>query len=496
VRPESEHVDGEAESIAYDRELVRRRGLYGFVQASWHLVEPTHPFVPNWHLEQMAAHCEAMARGDWTRGVINVPPSSGKSTVVSICWHPWAWITQPELKFMFASYKPALAFDHAMKAKRIISSPWYRARWPGVEIVGGERAAVGDYSNTAGGFRLSDSVHGGFTGRHADIQVADDPHKPIDTMNSGVSLDFVSERFWKGTMSSRARDPSTGRRLVIMQRLHEADLAGACLADGYEHLSLPMRFDPARASRTTIGGDPRTVDGELLFPKRFPLEEVVRLERELGAHADAQLQQEATTKGGGPIKQEHFRYWRFLPERFDALLWSWDCAFKDAESSDDVCGQLWGKSGGDYYLLWRVLEKLDFSTTLQVVEQMRAWSRPRFGLGGPVLVEDKANGTAVINVLAKKISGFIAATPLGSKVARASAVSYLFRAGNVFFPDPTMPNYAWSKDHAETVRKFPRVKHDDTVDAMTQALSFFESEAGSTMSDAIESFIRFKGATA
>jgi predicted phage terminase large subunit-like protein len=316
------------------------------------------------------------------------------------------------------------------------------------------------------------------TGKHADIQVCDDPHKPLDAQNkSGVNLEKV-KNWWSGTMASRHRDPKFGRRLIIMQRLHEDDLSGVCLAQGYEHLCLPAHFDPDRASRTSVGGDRRTKRDELLFEQRFPESTLKKLSKELGDHAQAQYEQEPSFKGGGPIKAEHFRYWRRLPDQWDALFWSWDCTFKDTSESDFVCGQFWGKAGPNYFLLWRVYEKMDFSTTLDVVLEMRTWGLRQFGHGFDVIVEDKANGTAVINVLTKKVPGLVAVTPIGGKVARAQACSFLFRGGNVFFPHPELDGYEWSKDHASTVKKFPKVQKDDTVDAMTQALLYGEMREG------------------
>lgn len=477
------------EAIQFDREYVRRKGLWGFLQIAWHLIEPAHALVEGWHLEEICNHCQAMSEGRWQRGVINVPPGHAKSSVVSVAWQPYAWIDQPELRFMFTSYDDGLANRDAGRAKAIICSEWYQQRWPHVQIVGGQRAADHSYSNSATGYRISASVQGGITGKHADIQVCDDPHKALDVQSkSGANLAKV-EAWWSGTMASRHRDPNSGRRLVIMQRLHENDLSGVCLADGYENLCLPVHYDPERASKTSIGGDRRTRKDELLFPQRLPEETIKRLMHELGDHARAQYEQDPSHDGGGPIKQEHFRYWKTYPEQFDWLVWSWDCAFKDTESSDYVCGQLWGKQGPNYWLMWRVYEKLDFSSTLNVIEEMNQWSVRQFGQRDELIVEDKANGPAVINTLQKKIAGLVAVNPLGSKVGRAQACAYLFRGGNVFFPDPTVPGYEWSKDHALTVRRFPRVKNDDTVDAMTQLLLYGEQRDGN-MVEALRAFLR------
>lgn len=486
----------EQDRIAADRAYVKRFGLHGFIKLAWDIVAPGTDYVDNWHIKAIADHCQAMSDGRWERGVINVSPGSGKSLIVCVFWMAFAWIDRPELCFMYTSYDDKLVLRDAEKCKKIICSEWYRARWPHVRITSGERAANASYTNTMGGARIGASIRGGITGQHADIQVCDDPHKPIDVQSkSGVNLAFVAD-WWKGTMASRAKDPKTVRRLVIMQRLHEEDLAGVCLADGYEHLCLPMRFEPDRASRTSIGSDPRTQAGELMSPARIDDKACDRLMRELGDHADAQYQQNPSFKGGGPIKQEHFRYWRRLPERFDTLMWSWDCAFKGVESSDYVCGQLWAKSGPNHFLLWRINELMGFSQTLITIKQMIGWAKNNWGHLDETVIEEKANGVAVIEVLKQQVSGIVPINPLSGKEARAHACSYLFRGGNVFFPHPEVyptieGQKPWPTDHAETVRKFPRVKRDDTVDAMTQYLLYSEMrDAKPDMIKALEAHMR------
>jgi hypothetical protein len=156
------------------------------------------------------------------------------------------------------------------------------------------------------------------TGRHADIQVVDDPIKPISTQGTaavtGHELQFVKD-WWAGTMATRMADPKKAARVIIMQRLHEDDLAGVALESGeYTHLRFPMRFDASSPCRT-FGGDRRTVEGELLCPGRLVREGRATLERDLGVYASAQLQQEPSTAGGMIFKEAWFKYYDTLAGR-------------------------------------------------------------------------------------------------------------------------------------------------------------------------------------
>jgi predicted phage terminase large subunit-like protein len=514
VRPEG----NDPEEIDFDRAYVKKWGLLGFLRLAWPLLEPAAPFVDGWHLAEVCNHLEAVSVGLFNRLVINVPPGTGKSISTGVCWPAYTWITQPAKKWIFASYDPGLSTRDARRCRELIEHPWYRSRWPGVDLV--DRADT-MYNTSAKGWRFSTSVRGPVTGRHADIQVVDDPIKPISVQGAsaitGVELEFVKQ-WWGGTMSTRMANPKTAARVIIMQRLHEDDLAGHVLESGeYVHLCLPMRFDPngcackrcgGKPCRTNIGGDRRAQPDELLCPERFGDKEVQTLERELGVFSDAQLQQKPSRAGGQIFRDAWFRYWTpdNLPARsehdprpcdprtgegFDELVCSWDMTFKDTLGSDFVCGQVWARKGADYFLLARVYERLNFpNTLLAFTSQIRAWPRV-----GAKLIEDKANGPAVVSTLERKIPGLIARPVLGSKVARANGVSYLHKAGNVHYPDPTMSGYEWSREHAKAMSGFPLARHDDTVDAETQALAYLE-ETRNVLFDALERLKKERGLVA
>ncbi len=496
-------------SIAVDRALVERGAFHDFVCMAWPHVEPS-AFVDNWHIEEVCCHLEAVSRGEILRLVINQPPGTAKSSIVSVFWNAWEWITRPDTKWMYASYDASLVGRDANKVVGLLQSDWFIDRW-GERLVD-TRPATSNFATLAGGFRFSTSPAGKATGRHVDIQVCDDPIKPKDAAGGSTmtknALRFVSN-WWSGTMSTRAVELAKLRRVICMQRLHEEDLAGEMLATGkWEHLMLPMRYEAARRCVTPFGGDRRTVEGELLFPARFPDAAVSNLETfELGpAASDAQLQQRPSQKGGGTFKRAWFRFWhtkpgvpepclcdRCVPKLDQAWnpdpshsgdrvceilpssgldLQSWDMTFKDKSDNDYVSGGVWRADGRRCFQLYCHNERLNFTDTLHAVR----WVSGIFPSAWDTLIEDAANGPAVETMLKAELPGIVMVGAQGGKEARANAASPSFSSGSVFLPHPSLappraPFLAsWVWGYMRQLEVFPNGVHDDMVDQTTQAL--------------------------
>jgi len=253
-----------------------------------------------------------------------------------------------------------------------------------------------------GGHRIALGTGGSATGEGGDRLILDDPHNLADTsdvVRRGV-LDWY-DQVW----STRGNDPKTATKVIIMQRFHTEDLAGHVLGQGgWEHLSIPEQYESSGAEKpkTVIGwSDPRTTEGELLWPARYGSEEIERVRRTLGSMAYAgQFQQRPVPASGGVWKQPWFRFYRRSElaaiAKFDLVVASWDCTFKDAKASDYVCGQQWAVRKANFYLLDQIHAKLDFPATLAAIRRLSSRSKH---LIHAVLVEDKANGSAVISVL-------------------------------------------------------------------------------------------------
>ncbi len=250
----------------------------------------------------------------------------------------------------------------------------------------------------------------------------------------------------------------------------------------------PAEYEGPRPATSIGWSDPREQHAELLWPERFGPAELESLKRSLGSYAAAgQLQQRPSPVEGGLLKRHWWRFWQppnanlppvmvrlpdgtqqavvAEPVRFvDEQIQSWDCAFKSSETSDYVVGQVWGRKDSAFLLLYQIRDRMDFPATVKAV---RATSQSWRGAMAK-LIEDKANGSAVIQMLLRELPGIIPVTPEGGKVARAAGVSPLIEAGNVYLPHPLyMP---WVNDFIEECAAFPNGAHDDQVDAMTQAL--------------------------
>jgi predicted phage terminase large subunit-like protein len=447
-----------------------------FVIEAWEHIEPA-PLVWNWHMAAICDHYQAVSEGRIKNLLVNVPPGTSKSLITSVFWPAWEWSWNPKIRWFFASYDQALSLRDSVKCRTLINSRWYQARWGHVFKLTGDQDAKGLYNTDKGGYRMASSVTGHGTGEHPHRIVADDPQ---DRKGAESETERASVRaWWKGTMSTRGVSLGASR-VICAQRLHEDDLSGIILEDmeGWDHLCLPMRYEPGRMKRTSIGFlDPRTVPGELLAPRQFSGDAVTRLERELGSYGAAgQLQQRPSPAEGGIIKRNWWQFYDDIPVHFDKVLWSWDATFKDAETSDFVVGQVWGLKGINVYLLDQVRDRMDFPKTLAAVKALRSkWIKYPKLLQDPTtvcktLIEDTANGPAIISTLRHDVAAVLPVKVKGSKEARLQAIAPLIEAGQVFLPR----GQAFSESLMDEAAQFPNGAHDDQLDALSQALAHLQ----------------------
>jgi predicted phage terminase large subunit-like protein len=466
-----------------------RRNLHEFVQQAWPVLEPQTPFVDGMHMHAVCEHLQAVSQGRIGNLIVNIPPGHAKSLLTAVFWPAWVWIDHPETRWLFSSYREPLAVRDSVKCRRLIESDWYQQCWGESYQLSADQNQKGRFENTRTGYRVVVPMSAG-TGERGDYVVVDDPHS-VDQAESETERRSAVE-WWNGSMATRLNDLSTGHKIVIMQRLHESDLTGDLLAKGgYDWLCLPAEFEPERRCTTSIGwSDPRQELGELLWPEKVRAANLHDLKVTLGDYRyAAQYQQRPSPAEGGILKRGWFRFWRPahqelppvpvkmpdgqvrsipalpLPPSFDDMVQSWDFAFKDLAHSDYVVGQVWAALGADRFLLDQQRERMDMPRSLEAIRMMsQRWPR-----AAAKLVEDKANGPAVIASLKHEISGLIAVNPEGGKIARASAISPQVEAGNVYLPHPALA--PWVEAFLEECAGFPHAAHDDQVDAMTQALN-------------------------
>ncbi len=446
-----------------------------FIRAAWSVVDPAMPLIDNWHIDALAEHLQAVAEEQIRFLMINIGPGYAKSIIASVMFSVWLWARQPTTKIIAATYAQSLTIRDSIRVRDLVTSEWFQSTFsPDWEL----RKTNEDWiSNSKTGDRRALSVGGKATGFRADGQIFDDLLNASDKHSEAARN---AARDWAiSTMSSRFNDMRKGWRVVIGQRLHEEDPYGAMLATGdYVHLNLPSEFERERkcckwcrehGATTPIGfTDPRKEEGELLFPELFTAEVIAQAKKDLGTYDYAgQHQQRPSPAEGGMFKRVYWRrYTRDELPSIEVIIISVDASFKDKTTSDFVAIHVYGFVGPRCYLLARRHDQMGFTTTKETVRILWDEFRP-----AAVLIEDKANGTAVIEELSREIPGVIAINPEGGKQARAWAAQPTVEAGGVYLPsdDPG------AEEVIEEAAAFPNGKYDDDVDAMTQALNWFRT---------------------
>lgn len=294
-----------------DRDIERSGvSLASFTKAAWHVLEPGQQYRHGWHIDAISEHLEAVTSKQITRLLINIPPGTMKSLSVGVMWPSWEWGPRglPHLRFLGTSHSHPLAVRDNLKMRRLIASDWYQERWGSTVRLMSDQNAKLKFENDATGFREA-MAFTGLTGSRGDRVLIDDPLS-VDNASSTSQRESVNDTF-RESVPTRLNNPDESAIIVVMQRLHEEDVSGVILANdfGYEHLMLPMEFEPERKCYTSIGfSDPRTVAGELLFIDRFPREVVERDKKIMGPYAVAgQFQQRPAPREGGLFKAEWLR---------------------------------------------------------------------------------------------------------------------------------------------------------------------------------------------
>lgn len=458
-------------------ERAKNMSLAEFTRQAWPIIEPGTPLVWGRHIDAVCLHLEAVADGRIRKLIINIPPGHMKSVLVSVMFPAWMWARNPHVRCLTGAYVDDLATRDAVKSRDILSSDWFqetfcpRWRWKRDENL------KTSYKNTAMGARATFSIGGQLTGFRGDGTIVDDPLNVRDAMSEMKRKEAVM--VMKTALPTRVNQPKTAWHVLIMQRLHEEDPTGVLLKDGsWEHLCLPAEFEPSRRCTTSIGWtDWRTEEGELLFPEMFGRAELADFAKTLGpAQYAGQFLQRPVPASGLVFQRDWFRLYDVAPARFDEIIISVDAAFKKTEETDFVVIGALGRLGSDFYLLDLVRDRLDYISTKDAI---RAVIR-RWPTAYKRLVEDKANGSAIINELNREFGGFIGVSPTDSKLARARAVSGHVRSGNVWLP----LSARWLEDFLHEMCHFPLGAKDDQVDMFTQALLYWlEEKSGYSMLD-------------
>jgi len=471
----SELLDTDVDKLDQDidfylKKLEAEESLYNFLCQAWHIIEPNTPFSANWTIKAVCDHLEAVTRGEIRNLVINIPPRTSKSIIVNVMWPAWMWTTRPSEQFIFSAYAESLAMRDSVKCRLIIESEWYQKRWCNTVQLAGDQNTKKEFKNTSMGHRVITTACGSGIGLSGNFVITDDANDPRHS-RSKTKLEAV-QFWWDNVMTTRLNNAKTGSKVIIQQRISENDLSGHVLKKGgWEHLFIPMEYEEAKHCSTSIYSDPRTEDGELAWPERFGESEIETYKKDLGSSSYAgQYQQRPAPAKGSLVKRAWIKYYKEAPN-FDYVAISGDFSFKGEASNDPIALSAWGILNTDRYLLHMVNKKCSFTETIRELMAIdRLFPQARF-----VLIEDKANGPAIIDTLKKKIGKIVTYSPTESKEERLASIAPQIEAGHLFLPDPYYePNRAkpWVKlgvdAYVEELTTFPNASHDDQVDSTTQ----------------------------
>jgi len=472
--------------------------LYAFLRCGWRYMSAA-PFVDGWPIEAVAEHLQAVVDGDIRRLIINIPPRCAKSSLTSVALPAWTWAQKtvsptsgPGVQFLHASYAQQLSLRDSVACRRLIESQWYQSLWKDRFRLVSDQNTKTRFDNDKRGSRLSTSVGSALTGEGGSVIIVDDPNAAQEAFSDATITSTIE--WWDNALSTRLNDPKTGAYIVIQQRLSEEDLTGHILSKDvgdWTHLCLPMRYEPERSFVTSIGWkDPRTESGELLWPERFGEPEVKMLERQLGPWATAgQLQQRPEPKGGGIIKRDWWQLW--MADAYPPLEYivaSLDTAYTTQTENDFSAMTVWGIFSGDIVAQNVKANdgetKRSYATKAPCAMLMNGWQE-RLELHELVqkvaktckdmkidklIIENKAAGHSVAQEIRRLFNyepwAVQLLDPKGQdKLARLYSVQHLFAEGMVWAPDRT-----WADTVITQVSTFPKGKHDDLVDTVSQSL--------------------------
>lgn len=497
-------------------EQGRQGGLIHFVRYFWHILEPATPFVEGWVVNAVAMHLEAVTRGEIKRLLINVPPGTMKSLLVNCFWPAWEWSAggMPSTRYVTFSYAAHLTIRDNAKFRDVIQSHVFRELWGHVVTLKKEGEIKPENDKT--GWKFASSVGGVGTGERANRVLADDLHSVKSAESETVRTETV--RWTREGMSNRLNDMAKDVIIGIGQRVHEEDASAAMLKDGdYVHLNIPMEYDSTRHCVTEIGWeDPRTEDGELAWPERFPKSVVAKLKQTLGPYAySAQYQQAPTPRGGGLIKDHWWQVhevvkkeaggYRFVPDIEPLfVLASLDTAFSEKETNDYSAMTVWVVYDDPVTKHRRILLADGWKKRLselhgETVEKKpgetegayRRRAQQKWGLVewvnhtcrvrrvNRLIVENKTRAHDVVKELRRVFAdldwGIVPVNPKGDKTSRGHSVVDLFTDDMIYAPaEVTEEGDVRFLDWADMVIRdtavFPHGAHDDVYDTVTQAL--------------------------
>lgn len=480
LEAESRERDRQRLQLEFEREIARAaehaparsddKQIPATIRAYCETVTPAWDW--SWrHLVHVDGYLDRMTRRELNRLELNIPTRLGKTEKLAR-YVAHRLELDPTLPVIIGAYNAKFARRISRKVRKLA-----QGRIP----LSHEQKAADEWETEAGGGVRAVGVGVGVAGLPAGLIVIDDPIKNREDAYSKAFRDKVDE-WYREDLYTRL-EPN-GQIILCNARRHADDLSGRIQASEEAGDWEVVRLTALAETDDPLGRR----EGEALCPQRFDEAYYAKMRRAIGEAAFSALQQQRPAPASGLIfKSDWFRYYTlrehpiieqtaagalavpFLPDGLVDHTQSWDCSFKDKQTSDFVAGLVGARRGATCYVLPdHAHDRFDFPKTLK---EIRALTQ-RNPTATTKLVEDKANGPAVIATLRHEIQGLIPIEPEGDKVSRAWAVTHLFEAGNVWLPHPSIA--PWVKKLTLELEQFPLAAHDDLTDALTQLLRRFD----------------------
>lgn len=473
-----------------EQALIRlaEEDLYTFVALAWKYAGGKKDFVPNWYIEAICEHLEAMYNLELKNLIISIAPRKGKSLICSVIYPAWVWLKDGSHRFITASYGAELSIRDAKRTKDLIESGWFRDKWGNKIQLKSDQRAKGKYETTEGGRRIATSVDGMATGEGADTLIIDDPHKAKEATSIAKLRNVID--WFTGTMSNRYEDIETFRKLIIHQRVSNGDLTGYLMQEEpeeWEHLKLPEEYVPTTYVSSTGWVDPRKYKGELLAPELLNEEAAEKYKKNRFFWA-SQYQQEPVPDEGGYILASNI--YKFSPvelvrssmsARVSGVYTSWDLAYGEDILRDFTVGQLWVVIEQKKFLIHQVRGRWSYPEQLRKFRELhdvaQVWISKSLN-GVCHIVEGQASGESFVDTLKQVfgINGIVVVKPRKDKVNRFMEVTFEFEQGNIYAPNNEI-GIEWTKE----LTSFPYGSNDDQVDATSQFLNYVMGKRTKTL---------------
>ncbi|QEA16450.1 terminase [Novosphingobium ginsenosidimutans] len=449
-----------------------RLHFLSFVAKCIETIDPAATYVENWHILVLATRLERVQRGECRRLMINLPPRSLKTHIVSVAFCAWVLGHDPTKRIICVTYSNEVAKTQAKLFNKIMRSKWNQEAFP--ECRPERPNKLMDWYTTKGGNRLATSIQGSILSRGADIIILDDPNKGQE-IHSKVSRDKVTA-VYDQVISTRLNEPKKGAIICCMQRLHPGDLAGHLLAlEPWDEVIMPAIATEHEVWDLGNGETMVREPGDLLQEFHIGQAELDLKRRNMGMLAfEAQYQQHPVPSEGGVVKRRWLQYYEQVPDPLEFTLVSWDTASTLAENADWSVGTVWGVHQAKFYLLEVIRDRLETPDLRREIEATHRRHR-----ADVTIIEDDGIGRAIVQDL-RRTSGAcrpIAIKPRYEKLARMEARAVMFETGLVFVPQAA----PWLGPFLEELLSFPNSVKDDQVDSTSQALDYLQARFAASL---------------